>query len=359
MKLPRPARALAENPLAAWLSLCCLLVFALVALGGAVRLSGSGLSMVEWRPLAGAVPPLSAEAWQLAFEKYRQYPEFQLVNPDMTLAGFRFIFLMEYAHRMLGRAVALVFLLPFLFFLWRRMLPRALAARLWLVFLLGGLQGLLGWHMVQSGLADNPHVSHYRLAMHLALAVALYAYMLRLALGLRAPPARAAAPGDDAALRASGMAAVAVIFLMMLSGALVAGTHAGQAYNTWPKMAGQWLPSQLFALRPWWLNFFENLQTIQFAHRWLAAVALLALGVFALHLHRAGARAFAGILLLLVAAQILLGIATLLLRVPFALGLAHQSGAMILLSAALAALVSRLPPLAFAPAPPLKSTARW
>ncbi|MGR3913180.1 MAG: COX15/CtaA family protein [Gammaproteobacteria bacterium] len=348
----RAANALTANPLATWLSLCCLLVFALVVLGGAVRLSGSGLSMVEWRPLAGVVPPLGRDAWQLAFEKYRHYPEFRLLNPDMTPAGFRAIFLMEYAHRMLGRITALAFLLPFLFFLWRRMLPRALAARLWLVFLLGGLQGLLGWHMVQSGLADDPRVSHYRLAMHLALAVTLYAYMLRLAIGLRAPAERAM---GAAALRASGAVAVAMIFVMMISGALVAGTHAGQAYNTWPKMGGRWLPPQLLALRPWWLNFFENLSAIQFTHRWLAMVTLLALGGFALQLFRAGKRALAGMLLMLVAAQILLGIVTLRMRVPFALGVAHQTGAMVLLSVSLAALVARLRPLRFGAAASCKN----
>ena len=312
---------------------CCALVFALVILGGAVRLSGSGLSMVEWRPFSGIFPPLDSESWQRAFEKYQQFPEFRLVNPDMDLPGFRFIFLMEYAHRMLARIAGLVFLLPFLFFLWRRVLPRALTTRLWCVFFLGGLQGLLGWYLVQSGLAGEPRVSQYRLALHLALAAAIYAYMLRLAVALRAPALQIFSAKK---LRISGALAVAVIFAMLLSGALVAGTHAGFAYNTWPKMHGAWIPPQLFALQPWWLNFFENLATVQFTHRWLAAIALFALGGFALQLFRAGARAAGVLVIMLTFAQIFLGISALTLQVPFALGVAHQTGAMVLLSVTVA-----------------------
>lgn len=329
------------HTLALWLSLCCLLVFALILLGGAVRLSGSGLSMVEWRPLAGIAPPLDAESWARVFAQYRQTPEFHLVNPDISEARFRFIFFMEYAHRMLARVVALAFLIPFLFFLWRRMLPRALTLRLALLFFLGALQGLLGWHMVKSGLVDDPRVSHYRLAMHLMLAAALYAYLLRLALGLRMHARRE----SNFALRAGGGIALALIFCMLLSGALVAGTHAGLTHNTWPKMGAHWIPPQLFALHPWWMNFTENLLTIQFTHRWLAMLTLLALANFALQLFRNGARMQAAVIALLACAQILLGISALTLRAPFALAIAHQAGAVVLLSVTLAALAVYLRPV--------------
>ncbi len=320
----------APSSIILWLSLCCLLIFALVVLGGAVRLTGSGLSMVDWRPLGGILPPLNKIEWLQAFESYRQFPEFQLVNPDMTLAGFRFIFWMEYAHRLLGRVVGMVFLLPFLFFLWRGMLPRAVAGGLWGLFFLGALQGLLGWYMVQSGLADNPEVSHYRLLMHFMLAVIIYACLVGMAASLHRPatsPSPSSAPAHH-----TGKIALGMLLLMMASGALVAGSGAGYAYNTWPKMGTLWIPESLLALHPWWLNFVENPLAIQFTHRWLAVLVLLATGAFARRLMRTARPLAAAILLTAVATQFALGIATLLLGVPAALGIAHQAGAMILLT---------------------------
>ncbi len=352
-----PASAPAPAILAAWLALCCLLVFAMVVLGGAVRLSGSGLSMVDWRPVRGIIPPLDQAQWREAFAHYRQFPEFHRVNPAMTLAGFQFIFWMEYAHRLLGRVTGLVFLLPFLFFLARRMVPRALVGRLWLLFLLGGAQGLLGWYMVQSGLADDPdpRVSHYRLLAHFMLAAFLYAWMLRVVVGLRRRPG-----GDETLppaarkIKMAGGVALAAVLIMMASGALVAGTHAGLGHNTWPKMGGLWIPEGLLALRPWWLNWVENTIAIQFAHRWLALLALLAVGGFAFRLLRApapaanaNAAAFTAYgMLALALGQAGLGIATLTLRVPPALGVAHQAGAMLLLSVVVIALAAHLPSLA-------------
>ena len=335
----------------AWLWLCCLLVFSLVVLGGAVRLTGAGLSMVDWQPFSGAIPPLDEAQWRQAFESYRQFPEFKLVNPDMTLVGFRFIFWMEYAHRLLGRVTGLVFLLPFLFFLMRGMVPRGVAGRLWGLFFLGGVQGLLGWYMVKSGLADNPQVSHYRLLMHFMLAVVIYIGLLRVTTGLRPPPNRrdAASPTIP---RAAGKGALGMILLMMASGVLVAGTRAGQVHNTWPKMGGSWVPEQLLAMQPWWHNFLENPIAIQFVHRWLAVVVLIYLSGYAIRLIRA-TRGAAGkgrgnrgtwagyALLAAVSAQFALGIATLILGVPVALGVAHQAGAMLLLTVAIIALTSR------------------
>ena len=337
----------------AWLSLCCLLVFSLVVLGGAVRLTGSGLSMVDWQPLRGAIPPLDQSQWQQVFENYRQFPEFKLVNPDMTLSGFKFIFWMEYAHRLLGRVTGVVFLLPFLFFLWTRAVSPAVAGRLWLLFFLGGAQGLLGWYMVQSGLVDDPRVSHYRLIPHFILAVIIYAEMLRIVAGLCRPlPAVHDATTrtlstKTPATKTLGTVTLAVILLMMLSGALVAGTHAGLGNNTWPKMGTLWIPDQLLVLHPWWLNFLENTVTIQFIHRWLAIIVLLTAGTFALRLIRTGARPFTGYTLLAVAlGQTALGITTLVLRVPTVLGVAHQAGAMLLLSLTVIALAGYLPSLA-------------
>lgn len=353
---PTDQRAFAQAcAVMVWLGVCCLLVFATVILGGAVRLTGSGLSMVDWQPILGVIPPLNQAQWQQAFEKYQQFPEFQLVNADISLARFQFLFWMEYAHRFLGRVIGFVFLLPFLFFLWRGWLAAAVARRLWLLFLLGGLQGLLGWYLVKSGLVEVPQVSHYRLAMHLLLAVVIYAWMLRLLVGLYRPHARHPRVRVRVRILGSrGIASIAlgVTLLMIASGALVAGSHAGYAYNTWPKMGGDWFPQ--LVLTPWWLNFFENIAAIQFIHRWLAMVVLLAVCALALRL-RDDARAAGGAGISLayalagvVVAQVLLGIATLLLRVPVALGVAHQAGAMVLLSVVVIALAMQLP--SFAPA---------
>ncbi len=327
-------------------------MFATVLLGGAVRLTGSGLSMVDWQPLRGVIPPLDADGWRQAFDNYRQFPEFNLVNPDMTLAEFRFIFWMEYAHRLLGRLIGAAFLLPFLFFLAAGRVPRAAVGRLWALFFLGGMQGLLGWHMVKSGLADDPHVSHYRLALHFMLAVVIYAYLLRVLVGISRRPQSPERAAHDTPLRLTGGIALALILMMMASGALVAGTHAGHVYNTWPLMGGRWLPPQLLAMQPGWLNAFENLVAIQFIHRWLALAVLVAVIAFALRLIRARAatgnnRALIGYLLAALAvAQVALGIATLVLRVPPALASAHQAGAMLLLTVAVIALARHLPPLA-------------
>ncbi|MGI9310636.1 MAG: COX15/CtaA family protein [bacterium] len=367
MRHPRPSRLadLAPNALIVWLWLCILLVFSLVLLGGAVRLSGAGLSMVEWRPLAGVLPPLDAAAWQRAFAKYQASPEFKLLHAGMNLVEFQFIFWMEYAHRLLGRVVALAFLLPFLFFLWRRMVPRGVAWRLWMLFALGALQGLLGWHMVRSGLINVPQVSHYRLMMHLLLAALIYAYMLRVVVGLSrisrvnqigrmsrisriariSRVARNRRARADAAVRVTGALAMLMLMLMLASGALVAGTRAGYILNTWPKMGGQWLPTDALVMYPWWLNLFENPATIQFVHRWLAALALLAAGGFALRLMRAGQARFGTAVLGLALAQVALGIATLTLRVPPDLAIAHQAGAMALLGAVVIALSANLSPL--------------
>lgn len=319
-----------------WLGILAALVFCMVLLGGAVRLTGSGLSMVDWRPIMGVVPPISGNQWMQAFDAYKQFPEFRFRNSHFNLGEFKFIFWMEYAHRLLGRVLGIVFIVPFFWFLYHRRIPGPLQPRLWALLGLGALQGLIGWYMVQSGLVDNPAVSQYRLALHLLIAVIIYAYLLRLIIGLRA---------DAQQLHAMGLrdiTVIALILLMIGSGALVAGTHAGHIFNTYPKMGESWIPAQLFVLTPAWRNFFENTVTIQFIHRNLAILVVVAVLYYGSQLRSktSGNRIFM-VLAFTVIVQAALGISTLLLRVPPVLGVAHQAGALVLLSAVVYSAVHR------------------
>ena len=325
-----------DRALAGWLLLCCVLVFAMVILGGVTRLTGSGLSIVEWRPVTGILPPLGETAWQVEFDKYRDSPEYRKINLGMDLDGFKTIYWFEYSHRLLGRAIGAAFLLPFLYFLARRRIASALTPRLLGLFLLGGLQGLMGWYMVKSGLVDNPHVSQYRLTAHLLLAFVIYGYMLWLALDLWYPRHHQSPPPDHARLQIPALGLTLWALLTVASGGFVAGLKAGFAYNTFPLMDGHWVPQVMWLLDPWWTNLFENIATVQFNHRLLALLTLA--GVLAVWLAglRAGLdrRARLALHLLLAAGllQVALGISTLLLHVPLGLAAAHQGGAMLLLS---------------------------
>jgi cytochrome c oxidase assembly protein subunit 15 len=325
-----------QRPTALWLLACCALVFAMVVVGGMTRLTHSGLSIVEWQPVVGALPPLDEAQWEATFAKYRESPEFRLRNHDMTLAGFKGIFWWEYFHRLLGRVVGAAFLLPFLYFLARGRIGRPLAWRLAAIFALGGLQGALGWYMVKSGLVDDPRVASERLAAHLGLAFLLYAAMLWVALDLLFPAAARA----SGRLRRLAGALAALVFAMVLSGALVAAIRAGSAYNTFPLMNGEWIPDEILLLDPWWANFLHNMATVQFVHRALA-MAILA---FAATLWRqvrrdpsadAGARRWAHALLGFAILQVTVGIATLVLRVPLPLAALHQSGAVFVFTCAI------------------------
>ena len=317
---------------AAWLFCCAALVFAIVVVGGVTRLTHSGLSIVEWQPLVGTLPPLSEEDWQETFAKYRETPEFKLVNFDMDLGGFKRIFWWEYVHRLLGRLIGAVFLLPFLWFLARGRLERGLAWKLAGVFALGALQGALGWYMVASGLVDNPRVSHFRLTAHLGVALAIFAAQLWIALELLPSPARRA-PATRLARGALGIAAL--VFLMALSGGFVAGLRAGYAYNTFPLMNGHFVPPEILMLEPWWKNFFYNMATVQFVHRGFFWVLAVLVPLLWWHARATPARTAASALLAAFALQAVLGIATLLLGVPVSLGAAHQGGAVAVLAAAL------------------------
>jgi cytochrome c oxidase assembly protein subunit 15 len=328
-----------RRQIAVWLLVCCALVFAMVVVGGVTRLTHSGLSMVEWQPLVGALPPLDEQAWQETFDKYKQTPEFRLVNFDMTLDGFKNIFWWEYGHRLLGRLIGVVFFLPLLYFIARRHVDRPLAWRLAGILLLGGLQGAMGWYMVKSGLVDDPRVSQLRLAAHLGLALLIYAAMFLQALALLWPQPAAFNPVQLRLWRQSSALTI-LIFVMALSGALVAGTRAGRVYKTFPLMHDHWIPPELFALEPWYSNFFNNLATVQFDHRLIAWLLAALVPLFWWRSHRIAlatpARLSCWLWLLALILQIRLGIATLLAGVPVELGAAHQAGALLLFTAALA-----------------------
>jgi len=323
-----------------WLFACCFLIFGMISIGGITRLTHSGLSIVEWQPLVGTLPPVNEDQWEETFAKYRKTPEYTQVNQGMSLDSFKGIFWWEYIHRLLGRLIGAVFLVPMLWFAWRGKIRRQLLPRLSGIFLLGGLQGALGWYMVASGLVDDPRVSQYRLTAHLGLAVLIYAAIFWLALDLYRPRSHAAARSDFLrSARRHAWAIVVLVFMMVLTGGFVAGIRAGLAYNTFPLMNGNVFPPEMFLLEPWYLNFFSNMATVQFDHRLIAWILALAVPWFWLRMRSAEgplrAKQGANWLLLLVAAQISLGISTLLLVVPVPLAAAHQVGAVLVLSAAL------------------------
>jgi cytochrome c oxidase assembly protein subunit 15 len=335
------AAAPGHRAIAAWLLVCCALVFAMVVVGGVTRLTHSGLSIVEWQPIVGTLPPLGDAAWQETFEKYKLTPEFRQVNHAMSLAEFKGIFWWEYFHRLLGRLIGLVFFVPLAWFWARGRLDRALAWKLAGIFALGGLQGAMGWYMVMSGLVDDPRVSQFRLTAHLVIAVLIFATMLWVAMDLLAPrkvASRATRTTTDG-VRRLGWWITGVIGYMIVTGGFVAGIRAGKAYNTFPLMQGHIVPPEIFMIDPWWQNFFYNMATVQFDHRLGAWVLAFLVPWLWLRVRKASAsprgRLAANLLLAAVIVQIALGITTLLLAVPVALGAAHQGGAVVLLAAAL------------------------
>ncbi len=327
-----------DRQLALWLLLCAAVIFGMIILGGVTRLTHSGLSMVEWRPLMGIIPPLSEQAWLEVFEKYKQFPEYQKINRGMSLDAFKSIFMYEYLHRVLGRLIGVLFLLPFLYFHFRKRIRADLTPKLVLLFFLGGLQGLLGWYMVKSGLVDNPRVSQYRLTAHLGLAVIVYGYMLWLAFDLLFT---AASPNNSAPARSRrSLILVVLVFLMILSGGLVAGTRAGLAYPTWPLMGDSFVPPGLYMMTPAWLSAFEDVTTIQFNHRMFAYGLTVILVLVAWRVLRSSAagtsvKRAATLMVLVLGLQVGLGITTLLLHVPVPLAAAHQGGAVLLFTATL------------------------
>ena len=325
----------ADRRVAAWLLVCCGLVFAMVVLGGVTRLSGSGLSIVDWRPVTGLLPPLGEEDWQLEFEKYQSSPQYRKVNAHMSVQDFKGIYRLEYLHRLLGRLIGIVFIVPFAVFVWRGYIVKRHFRRYLLMFILGGLQGALGWYMVKSGLVDNPRVSQYRLTAHLIAAFGIYAYMLWVALSLLYP--------TDSGRRhpwfGRSAAVTALVSVTVVSGGFVAGLRAGKVYNTFPMMGDHWIPPGLLAMSPPWRNFFENLATVQFDHRILALTTFAVIVVVWATARRAAlpARARLAVTALLHTAglQVALGIATLLLSAPLVLAAGHQAVAMLLFTVVL------------------------
>ena len=324
------------RPVAIWLLFCCGMIFVMVVIGGITRLTLSGLSITEWEPVVGILPPLSPAAWATEFAKYQHIPQYRLVNYGMSLDQFKTIYLWEYSHRVWGRLIGFAYALPLLYFVLRRRLPRRLLTPLTGILLLGFLQGALGWYMVKSGLAARVEVSQYRLVAHLALALLIYAMTLWIALGILESPPRDA-PG--AAWRRAAEAILGLVAMTILAGGFVAGLHAGLIYNTFPLMDGSFVPAGYAQLQPFLRNWFENIAAVQFDHRLLAmttfaAVLLLWLAGWRIALPRP-ARIALNALLAAAALQFALGVATLLFVVPIPLAATHQAGAVLLLTAAI------------------------
>jgi len=324
-----------------WLLIMCAMVLVMVILGGVTRLTHSGLSIVIWEPITGWVPPLTIDEWQDLFLLYKETPEFKKINYGMSLDDFKSIFWLEYFHRLWGRIIGLAFLLPFFYFLLRGWISRSLASKLIFIFILGMAQGVLGWFMVQSGLSDRPDVSQYRLTAHLAVAIILYAYLFWIALGeLNDQTIEKSIISPN--LRRLAVANFLWLFFTMLAGGLVAGLDAGFAYNTFPLMDGKLIPDGLFENSPVYINFFENIITVQFAHRLMAIVSV----IFVASLWWQARKEIASIpdlwpfhvLISIVILQFFLGVATLLLVVPIHLAAGHQLGAFLSLTACLWAL---------------------
>jgi cytochrome c oxidase assembly protein subunit 15 len=328
--LPSKRRALR-----AWFWTIAAFTLLVLVIGGTTRLTESGLSIVDWQPVTGVVPPLSDAAWEEAFNRYRQYPEFQQVRTEMTLAEFKVIFFWEYLHRLAARAIGVVFLVPFVFFAARGYFSRPLALRALALFGLGALQGAIGWLMVQSGLVDRPSVSHYRLATHLVLAFLIMGYSVWLARELAIGPTRTSVSPLARRRMARGLGGVgALLALQIVWGAFVAGLDAGRVYNTFPLMGGGLVPPNLLWLQPAVLNFVQNPIAVQWMHRLLGTVLLLSAFASFAWIRRAGADAasnrFNASLLTLITAQYLLGVWTLIAYVPVLLGVIHQAMAMVI-----------------------------
>jgi cytochrome c oxidase assembly protein subunit 15 len=309
-----------------WLAILIATIFTMIVVGGITRLTDSGLSMVEWRPLLGTLPPMTDAEWQRVFSIYKEYPQYQLVNRGMSMEEFQFIFYWEWGHRVLGRFIGVLFAIPFLYFLIRGMVPSALKSKLWVALFLGGAQGLMGWYMVKSGLVDEPLVSHYRLAAHLSLALIIFAYLSWLLLdqlNLEQKPI-------SAKFRVVLNAFSVLLVVQIVYGAFVAGNRAGFGYNTYPMMNDVWLPEIAMSLSPLWHNLVDNNAMLQFIHRWLAVVVL----GFATWLvwiantqEDRRIKISANMLLGAVIGQFLLGVLTLIYVVPVSLGSIHQAGA--------------------------------
>lgn len=310
-----------------WLGFMVLLVMAMILVGGATRLTNAGLSITEWKPVTGALLPMNETAWLSEFDKYKQIPEFNAENPDMNLAGFKFIYAMEWSHRQLGRFIGVMYLLPFLLFLGLGKIERGKGLRFFSILLLIGIQGAIGWWMVSSGLKDRVDVSQYRLATHLGMAFVILALLFWTWRDQRHgwPPSNIAPK-----FKSRTTILFLLVFVQIIAGAFVAGTHAGLSYNTWPLMDGGLVPGGYLVMQPWWKNIFENVASIQFNHRMLGyAVLIMGLWVWgsAKRYREANVVKSSGWLLGAILFQVVLGIVTLLKIADLPYALAHQAGA--------------------------------
>ncbi len=338
MLAPNPRAAAPSAPpsraLVIWLLVCCAMIFAMAIIGAITRLTESGLSITEWQPVKGALPPLNDAAWEHAFSLYKATPQYHAINAGMTLPEFKNIFFWEWLHRLWGRLIGLVYALPLLVFWPRGKIPAGFKLPLIVGLLLGGLQGLVGWIMVKSGLQPGmAAVDAGKLAMHLDLALFVYCFLLWQVMRLKAMPLLSA---TSFCLKRHAVITLFLAAVTITWGALTAGLDAGKIYNTFPLMNGAFLPSDALAQEPWWRNFLHNPAAVQFAHRWLAigtAFTAIALG---LRLHKRGAAKIGGALIALPLLQLMLGIATLLSGVDIVLAVLHQGNAILVLSAALA-----------------------
>jgi len=327
------------RPLIIWLVSCAVMVAAMMLIGAVTRLTESGLSMVEWRPLIGALPPLSMPEWERVFDLYRKTPEYRLENAGMSLSEFKTIFWWEFIHRLWGRLIGVAFGVPLIWYLWRGYIPPRLRLHLFVLFVLGAVQGIIGWWMVKSGFVDRHDVSQYRLTVHLSMAFLILGYMLWLVADL-ATGVNAVRRTPDW-LRYSLSATLIMVFVTVMSGGLVAGLGAGFDYNTWPWIAGVWIPSDVFGTVPFWSAAFEDILTVQFDHRMLAYATVAGVMCVSSFGYRLAQSMWQKLILLLFAVmalmQCLLGIATLLSVVAIPLAVMHQAGAILLFSAAILA----------------------
>ncbi len=322
-----------------WLLIVCIMIFTMVIIGGITRLTDSGLSMVEWKPILGAIPPMNEVEWNRVFDLYKNYPEYQKVNSGMTLSEFKFIFFWEYFHRLFGRLIGVVFFIPYLYFVIRKKVPKTLNTKLFIAFILGGLQGLMGWYMVKSGLVDRPDVSHLRLAAHFGLALIIIGYIFWIIFG------QIIQTNEDftfyPVIYKSLFALTILLSIQIVYGAFVAGLDAGLAFNTFPKMGNHWIAETAFTMKSFWKDLIENNATVQFIHRtmgWLILIittVVLFLGKSVTNKVQKNSLRY---LLAMVFIQFVLGVLTLVYLVPLSIASMHQAGAVILLVLTLRAL---------------------
>lgn len=313
-----------------WLIAVCFTIFIMVVVGGITRLTESGLSMVDWKPVIGIMPPLNESEWKQAFEAYKSYPQYQKVNTGMSLDDFKGIFYWEYGHRVLGRLIGIIFFVPFILLLMLGKIEKSVVPKLWIGLVLGSLQGVMGWYMVKSGLIDIPRVSHYRLAAHLMLALLILGYLSWLVLTLW----KINRVEVTDLFRTLTYTLVPILLLQILYGAFVAGSRAGIGYNTFPLMNGEFLPQTAMQLTPLWLNLLDNNAMLQFLHRWIGALVMAVTSVLFILAWRSGGssvKRLTSLLMIVVLGQFLLGVLTLINIVPIGLASLHQAGACIVL----------------------------